>query len=806
MKNEGLLIAALSLFVSAACGAEFTLVEKQQPSARIVLAAKAGVVERHAASELGTYLMKISASTNKMTPAREPSKELYNIFIGTAADAKLVAASGVDVSKMAGDGFAIAAKKDGLYIIGAQPIGALFGVYDVLKKYGGIRWLVPGADGEYFSPQGTITVPEQLAYHNPSYPERTIGMNCANVNSLTIDSWDWMVRNNMFIQTSVGFLDKASPLSAPLSARAARSYNGGHCLGGLMTGEGIRPKEEVKKLDEMFKTNPEFFPMVNGKRIPLSGHSYQPCTSNPKLLDIMAENLVLWVKNQTPDGNFLIGNMDGTGWCQCEECAKLDQPEERAKGCVSTRYWTLVTELTTRVWKINPKARFGGWAYQNFQVAPTGIKLDPRLNVYLSFNRRCYRHALTDPKCAVNAVFCTYFDTWKNMKNVIWTRDEVGASGECFVPMEYAMTESIKAYPKYNLAGMGIMSAPPDGVYGRTYDKQPMVKLTWYGMWQSTYMSAQFLWDKDSDYAALYEEANALYYGKAWEGGMKEFRKLLEKAFHETPGCFGWGLGSPLGRCLDQPGVQEKLRALLDQAEKTVVHDFRALGHVIRDRYIFDLTWEKARQDYLANYREYKAYRRTAPIVIDGKFDEQDWKQAEAMPKFIKFMGTAATENQTIVKVVYEPENIYFAIEAMEPMPELLQALADTQDSSKIWGDNEIEIFISHPDQGGSYNHLVFNHKGALYDAFNKIGDVHEKADFTSDAELKTGVLKDRWVAELRIPTGPLGMKCGDGLVWKMNVARSRKLTDGTREMSSCSGGQFHNADNFVNVIFSGKK
>ena len=72
--------------------------------------------------------------------------------------------------------------------------------------------------------------------------------------------------------------------------------------------------------------------------------------------------------------------------------------------------------------------------------------------------------------------------------------------------------------------------------------------------------------------------------------------------------------------------------------------------------------------------------------------------------------------------------------------------------------------------------------------------------------EYKTGVLKDRWVAELRIPTGPLGMKCGDGLVWKMNVARSRKLTDGTREMSSCSGGQFHNADNFVNVIFSGKK
>ena len=114
--------------------------------------------------------------------------------------------------------------------------------------------------------------------------------------------------------------------------------------------------------------------------------------------------------------------------------------------------------------------------------------------------------------------------------------------------------------------------------------------------WQAIYMSAQFLWDKDSDYAALYEEANSLYYGKAWEGGMKEFRKVQEKAFHETSGCFGWGLCSPLG------------------------------------------------------------------------------------------------------------------------------------------------------------------------------------------------------------------MKCGDGHIWKMNVARSRKLIDGTREMSSCACGQFHNADNFVNVIFSGGK
>jgi len=804
MKHALCLALALPLLAAAVRAEEFALVDKQQPVSRIVISGQAGPAERHAAAELGAYLMKISASTSRMAAAGAPAEDGYNIFIGTAADAALVAASGVDAARLEGDAFAIAAKPGGLYLIGARPIGALYGAYEILKRYGGIRWLVPGAEGEYFTPRGTIAVPEQLTYHAPSYPQRTIGMNCANVNSLILDSWDWMVRNNLFIQASVGFLDKASPLSAPLRARAARSYNGGHCLDTLMTGAGVRPKEAVRSLDDLFRSNPEFFPMINGRRVPLSGHAYQPCTSNPKLLDLMAGNLALWVRDQTPDGNYLIGNMDGTGWCQCEDCRKLDPPGEREKGFVSTRYWTLVTELANRVWKTNPKARFGGWAYQNFQVAPTGLALDPRLDVYLSFNRRCYRHALTDPACAVNAVFCTYFDTWKDFENVVWTRDEVGASGSKFAPMEYAMTESIKAYPKYNLDGMGIQSAPPDGVYGSRYDAEPMVKWTWYGMWQATYLSARFLWDKDSDYATLAEEANALYYGKAWDAGMREFRQLLEKAFHETPGCFGWGLGAPLGRCLEKPGVREKLRALLEQAELAVVDDFRALGHVIRDRTMFDLTWEKARRDYLANYRELKVYRRAAPIVVNGVIDEPDWKQAEAMPPFIRFMGSEPAELQTTVKVVYEPEALYFAIEALEPEPDRLKALADEPDSPRIWGDNEIEVFVSHPDQGGSYHHFALKHLGAFYDAFNQVGDVHEKTAFASGAELKTKVLQDRWVAELRIPTAPLGMACSEGHVWKVNVARSRRLTDDTREMSSAGAGQFHNADNFVNLIFAG--
>ena len=94
----------------------------------------------------------------------------------------------------------------------------------------------------------------------------------------------------------------------------------------------------------------------------------------------------------------------------------------------------------------------------------------------------------------------------------------------------------VKDYDFYNLSGMGLCMNPPDGVYGPRYDNRIMTKLSWYGMWQGAYMTAQFLWNKNQDYDKMYEEINSLCYGKAWEGGMKRFRELMTKAFHSTPG------------------------------------------------------------------------------------------------------------------------------------------------------------------------------------------------------------------------------------------------------------------------------
>ena len=809
------LVPVLLVLLSALplCAKEFLLTDKGVIVSHVVTGPKATPAERHAARELTQYLAKISKAPKALPPSGKEMKGKYNIYLVLAATGEEERAkkSGVDLKKLVpGDSFALSAKEDGLYIVSRKKAGILYGAYEVLKRYGGIRWLFPGKDGEYFTPKGTISVPEGITYHIPSFDERKVGFNCANVTSYIPDSWDWCVRNNIRFSASSHLLKSFKELAAGMNLRAVESGDGGHILGNLLTGYGIRKevRDYKKTLKDLYAKHPEYFPLVNGKRVPLEGHSYQPCTTNKEVLKIMTDNLLLKMKDMTPDGEYLIGNMDGTGWCECEECTKLDPPEEKKLGFVSTRYWTMVQTLAQEAWKKYPNAKISGWAYQNFQVPPAHMKLDKRLKVYLSFNRRCYRHELRDPACETNKVFCRYFDAWKDSGCKLWTRDEIGASGSCFVPVESAMVKSLlKDYDFYHLSGMGLCMTPPDGVYGPRYDNKVMTKMTWYGMWQGAYMTAQFLWDRNQDYDRMYEEINALCYGKAWTAGMKRFRELLTKAFHTTPGCFGWGLGSPLGLCLEDKALHKEMREALDKAEMAVLDDHRALKHVLRDRYMFDLTWEKARKEFLSSYLLYESPAKTQEIKIDGVLDEKDWANAPAGPAFKQFMNRPEKiKYPTVVKILHSPEALYFGIECAEVLPpEKLVALATHPDHSKIWSDNKIEIFISHPDQGGSYHHLAFNHKGILYDAFNQMGDVREKTAFVSGAVIGIKFHKDKWVAEVMIPTAPLGMKCNTGNTWKINVARSRNAVDDPprgSEMTSMSNGHFHNADNFTNVKF----
>ena len=126
------------------CGAEFPLMKNGKAVSCIVLQKNATPVEQHAADELAKFLAKIS---NGERPAigTEPVKGKYPIYLELTKD-----------KRVKEEGLKLSADKKALRIAGNTPVGVLYGVYEVLKRYGGILWLFPGKDGEYFKVEEDI--------------------------------------------------------------------------------------------------------------------------------------------------------------------------------------------------------------------------------------------------------------------------------------------------------------------------------------------------------------------------------------------------------------------------------------------------------------------------------------------------------------------------------------------------------------------------------------------------------------------------------------------------------------------------
>lgn len=251
----------------------------------------------------------------------------------------------------------------------------------------------------------------------------------------------------------------------------------------------------------------------------------------------------------------------------------------------------MINELATRTWKVLPEAKLGAWAYQDFWYPPTKVTIDPRLSVLISFNNQCWRHSVDDPAFAVNGEFRKIFGLWKKTGLQVYNRDEIADEGSPgrYLPSEHILYRNMLAYPQVGCAGDQFFVYSPFPEYLKWAAKwRPYFgkNYWWRAMWQTAWITAQIQWDATRDFDALYEECNALYYGKAWEGGMKEFRRYLTECFVNTPGYIGYGSGAPIGKCLNFPGSQERLEKLLGHAIACAKAngDARALKHLETDR------------------------------------------------------------------------------------------------------------------------------------------------------------------------------------------------------------------------------
>ena len=785
--------AALLAGVPAFLGA-VDLVRDGRPVSAIKISEKASPVERHAADEFRIYLKKITGA---------------DVPVGT--DVKAEAVVRFVLGKPEGvklDGFAIEAGSGEMRICAAEERGFLFGVYSTLKRCGDVCWLYPGEEGEVCPKRATFTVPDGRVVRNPILAQRRFIFNGGS--GFVPDSYDWVLRNG--IQLHMYPVPAGSKAEAFGIARACIWIGGG----------GFQEFLDYGKRDKRpyFEKHPEQFGLMRGKRILSNNDVYcQPCTSNPETLaELLKGNLASIDESRHGDERPIqwnLANDDYLNWCECANCAKLDVPEEMEYNRHGSRWWEYVNFMANGILSARRNVTLTCFAYQTYRWPSARVKPDPRVAPVICPHGRCYTHSLDDPTCPVNArrfrpMFERWFEAGAHPTTFEYHPELPGKSHYVFTARSWV--KDLVWYAKKGMGGFGMVVTAPTGVYEHhDYGRKHLYGLTnqWRSNWLRHWATGHFTWNPEDDFDAVYEKVGALYYGRTWPV-MKEYRALLENAIYDSRVHFAYGVpDAELGICAERPGLVDTARRLLKEGAGLAAGDPVLSSRLAKESDWFERNWIACLDLYLRNKTTgYNARKIVRPIVIDGKLDEPDWKEAKFDSDFKSYVegGSPAPANpQTFVKVAYDRDNLYFGIEAMKP------ADGSTLDTAKKDGlgalhGSHFEIYVTPPSLNGRYYHIGLSHNGHLYQALTT-SDSERDTNVRVNPEWKIADASDRWTVEMRMPLGALGLHVVDGDVWKVNVARVASDGRGrkTEAVSSWCNSVFHGSTAHRNLAFGEK-
>jgi len=121
-------------------------------------------------------------------------------------------------------------------------------------------------------------------------------------------------------------------------------------------------------------------------------------------------------------------------------------------------------------------------------------------------------------------------------------------------------------------------------------------------------------------------------------------------------------------------------------------------------------------EDEIAHY---VCYRAPGPIQIDGDLDKPCWRDAPASSPFVEIVTGAPAWFDTRVRLLWDDDNLYFGFTAQET--DVWGTL--TERDSKIYEENDLEIFIAGPD---AYYEFEISACNVIYEVFWIWKDVHQ--------------------------------------------------------------------------------
>ena len=301
----------------------------------------------------------------------------------------------------------------GLCINGGNGRGVIYGVYNFLEKYAGVRYFTPELEtlGE-----GDIVVNEDYAF-SPVFEYRRL---------------DWKCGYDLTWRLKMGINDDIVPIPAE---------KGGY----IKQGVGHHSME-------YFLGIPQY---------------KQPCLSDPENLKTVIAK-VRQVLKEKPDSNIIcVSQNDCQRYCTCEKCAAVDVEEGSHAGTMIR----FVNAVAADIAEDYPNVHIQTFAYQYTRKAPKITKPLPNVSVQLCSIECCFCHPLNDLSCSHNRDFVQDIEDWSKICDRLYIWDYVTNFAYYLAPFPNfaVLRENMRFFAEHGAKGMypeGNFNSPMSGEFG----------------------------------------------------------------------------------------------------------------------------------------------------------------------------------------------------------------------------------------------------------------------------------------------------------------------------------------------------
>jgi hypothetical protein len=464
--NRCVRLTALVVGVQFVClAAPVQLVEQGVSEYRIYSSPAASPPEVHAAEVLQDYVARMSGCTLPIVHQAPADGKL--VYVGFA-DVPASVLGDADPAAFGAEEYVIQQSGDALVIAGGRPRGTLYGVIGLLRDHLGCRWYT--ADVTKVPQEKTLRLdglPDRQApafnYREPWYRE--------------VHDIDFAVHNRL----------NASMVAIP-------DEKGGR----FVIYPFVHTFSQLVPPEEYYDAHPEYFSLVDGER-QKEGDHVQLCLTNPEVLRIATGTVLRWIAEHPEADLFSIDQNDGYGYCECPNCAALDEAEKSHSGTLLH----FVNQIADVVAEKHPEVRLQTLAYVYSEVPPKTIRPRPNVTIRMCHYEYCQAHAMG--QCDDHNVFVERLEGWSKITDSITIWDYYTNFRHYLMP--YPNFESVIHHPRF-YADHHCIGLFAQGNNVREHGGGEFSALR-------AWVFAQLMWNPYQDGNALIDEFVANVYGPA---------------------------------------------------------------------------------------------------------------------------------------------------------------------------------------------------------------------------------------------------------------------------------------------------